>query len=74
VTITEARRVAGLTQVQLDELADLTRGTVADIERGKNQNPSHGTVTRIVRALQRKGLTGVTAEELFPVSEDARAS
>lgn len=68
MTLVEARRVTELTQAQLDELAGVSRGTVADIERGKNANPSHETVTLILRALQSRGLTGLTAEELFPVS------
>ncbi len=55
--------------MQVDDLANLTRGTVADIERGKNKNPSHETVTKIVRALQRRGLEGITAEQLFPVPD-----
>jgi transcriptional regulator with XRE-family HTH domain len=69
VDLSEARRIAGLSQLQLDDLAGLTRGTVADIERGKNKNPSHETVTRLVRALKQRGFNGLSAEELFPVPQ-----
>jgi len=69
MTIAEARRVAELTQTQLDDLAGLTRGTTADIERGKNKRPSHETVTRIVRAFRGKGLKGISADEMFPVPD-----
>jgi transcriptional regulator with XRE-family HTH domain len=67
MTLSEARRLTGLTQAQLDDAAGLTRGTVTDIERGKNANPSHVTVTKILRALHHRGLSGLTAEDLFPV-------
>ena len=38
------------------------------------RRPSHDTVTRIVRAFRRRGLSGITAEQLFPVDEEALAS
>lgn len=66
----DARRLTGLTQIQLDDRANLTRGTIADIERGKNKNPSHETVTRIIRALHAAGLAGVSAEDIFPVPQN----
>lgn len=65
--LVEARRLTSLTQAQLDDLAGVTRGTVADIERGKNKNPSHESVTKLTRALQQRGLAGLSVEELFPV-------
>lgn len=65
----DARRLVGLSQAQLDDLAGLRRGTTADIEQGRNNRPAHETVTRYVRAFRRKGLDGVTAEDLFPVPE-----
>lgn len=68
VTLNEARRLTSLSQSQLDDLAEVSRGTVADIERGKNKNPSHETVTKITRALQQRGLAGLAVEELFPVA------
>ena len=65
--LVEARRLTSLSQADLEELAGVTKGTVADIERGKNKNPSHESVTKLIRALQQHGLAGLTAEELFPV-------
>lgn len=65
----DARRLVGLSQAQLDDLAGVRRGTTADIEQGRNSRPAHETVTRYVRAFRRKGLEGLTAEELFPVPD-----
>ena len=73
VTLPEARRLTNLTAAQLEDLAGVSRGTVVDIERGKNTNPSHAIVTKLVRALQGRGLAGLTANELFPV-DDATGS
>jgi predicted transcriptional regulator len=67
VTLQKARTLVGISQIRLDDLAGLTRGTTADLERGKNQRPAHETVTKIIRALRGCGLSGLTAEDLFPV-------
>lgn len=69
MTLSEARRIAGLSRQALAEKAGTTSTTIYDIERGRNQRPSHETVVRIVRALQQHGLTGVEADELFPVPD-----
>lgn len=67
MTLPEARRLTGFSQDALEEAAGLNPGVVTDIERGKNKNPSHVIVTRIVRAFQKRGLVGLTADELFHV-------
>jgi transcriptional regulator with XRE-family HTH domain len=74
MTLREARDIAGLTRDRLAELSGTTATTIYDIETGRNARPSHETVVRIVRALQRTGLAGVTAEQLFPVQDEAAAS
>ncbi len=56
-----ARKAKGLTQTELDEKANLTRGTVSDIERGKNKKPAWETVCKIAAILERPPL------EIFPV-------
>lgn len=63
------REMAGLSLAQLDRAAGLATGTTHDLESGRTQNPSWQTVGRIVRALQRRGLKGVTAESIFPISD-----
>jgi transcriptional regulator with XRE-family HTH domain len=45
----EARRRAGLTQRQLAERAQTSQSVIARIERGR-QDPSYGTLQRLVRA------------------------
>lgn len=69
----EARRLTKLSQLQLDELAGIPKGTVADLEQGRNKRPAFETVVRIVRAIRRRGLSGIEAEELFPVPDDSTA-
>lgn len=69
ITLKDARELAGLAQVEVDRRAGLVKGTTHDIESGRVNKPSHETVTRIVRVLRDAGLTGVTAEQLFPVPD-----
>ena len=71
VTLRDARELAGLTRERLAELAHVNATTIYDIETGRNANPSHTNVVRIVRALQRAGLAGLTSEQLFPVLDEA---
>lgn len=72
MTLKEARELLGISQHALDRDAGLPKGTVWELEQGHNQNPSHDKVTRIVRALRRRGLAGADAESLFPVPESER--
>src|SRR5947208_3616649 len=75
MTLKQARELAGLSPAQLEKLAGVIRNTVYDLEAGRNRRPSHETVTRLVRALRRSGLTGVTAEQIFPIDDpDANPS
>lgn len=71
MTLKEARDIAGLTQQELANRSGLTQTTIYDLESGRNKKPSHETVVRVVRALQRSGLAGVTAEQLFPIAEES---
>lgn len=66
------RRLLGISQHQLDKEAGLPKGTVHDLESGRTVKPSHETVVRIVRAMRRLGLHGVTGEDVFPVPETPR--
>jgi DNA-binding XRE family transcriptional regulator len=59
-------RVAlGLSQIELDRRAKLPRGTVNDIESGRNQNPGLSVCLAITDALRRAGAKGVDVETLF---------
>lgn len=73
MALKEFREAAGLSQLKLDKLAGLDAGTVHKIEAGSNRNPTINVVAKIVSALRRQGLAGVTAEMLFPVADDAPA-
>ncbi|MBN2317934.1 MAG: helix-turn-helix transcriptional regulator [Acidobacteria bacterium] len=59
----EIRKQKGFRQTGLDEAAGLRRGTVNDIERGKNTNPSWFVVCCISSVLKMK------PEEVFPPEE-----
>lgn len=66
-----AREALGWAQTKLDAKAGLTPGTTQQIESGRIANPSWRVVDALTRALQRAGLKGVTAHDLFP--SDAHA-
>lgn len=67
MNLKEIRESKRLDQIELDALAGLTRGTVNDIERGKNANPSWTIVASLAKALE------VPPEQLFPVSDNTAA-
>lgn len=65
ITLREARRQKGWTQVQLAEAAGIDQTTVSTIERGAVRNPSWDVVRRMSKAL------GVRPEALlFGVDRD----
>jgi len=45
------RRAAGLTQQELADLAQVSLGTVRDLEQGRTHRPSRGSMTRLAGAL-----------------------
>lgn len=65
MTLQTVRQSLGLSQVELDRRAGLPRGTVGDIESGRNGNPSVAVCLQIAEALRRAGAKGVTVEGLF---------
>lgn len=69
MTLSQARGLAGISQLELDRLAGLRSGTTNQIEAGRNKRPAYETVVRIVRGLRKAGLAGVTAEQIFAVPE-----
>jgi transcriptional regulator with XRE-family HTH domain len=69
-TLKDARERAELSQRELERRAGLTKGVVNQIEGGRNKRPAHEVVVKLVRALRRSGLVGITAEEVFPVQDD----
>jgi transcriptional regulator with XRE-family HTH domain len=73
MTLGDARKLLGWTQTRLAREAGESISTISDLENGRNKKPSYVVVTHIVRALQRGGLQGVAADDIFPVTE-AKAS
>jgi DNA-binding XRE family transcriptional regulator len=69
MNLKEARAAIKLTQTELAEAAGVSQTTIYDIEVGRNASPSHETVVRLVRALQARGLVGLSVDQLFPVSD-----
>lgn len=69
LTLLEARQLLGWTQARLADEAGIKTTAVSDIETGKTKNPGYTSVMRIVSALQRGGLAGLTAEDVFAVPE-----
>lgn len=68
------RKALGLSQIELDRRANLPRGTVNDIERGRNSDPSLTVCVALADALRRAGAKGVEVEQLFSVGTEREAS
>lgn len=73
MTLEQARGLVKLNQTQLARAAGVTKFVISDIETGatRPENVAHGTIVKIVRALQRAGLPGLTSEDIFPVEVGA---
>lgn len=69
MNLKKARGLVGVSQGRLAEIAGLDAGAISDIECGRNKRPAHDVVVKIVRALQRAGLAGITADDIFPVPD-----
>ena len=59
--------MVGWTQTELAEEAGTAISTISDLERGGNKNPGYALVMRIVAALRRGGLRGLSPEDVFPI-------
>lgn len=71
LTLLDARGLLNWSQARLAEEAGLKTTAISDIETGRTKNPGYTSVMRIVAALQRGGLAGLVAEDIFPVPDDA---
>lgn len=69
LTLREARELTGLSQRAFARFAGVKFSAVADVEGGRIAKPSHDFVTRVMRALHRRGLEGIAVEQVFPVPE-----
>jgi len=67
VTLTQARELVGWTQTRLAREASAAVSSINELEHGHNTNPGYQLAMRIVQALQRGGLAGVSVEAIFPV-------
>lgn len=74
MTLKQAREAVGWTQVKLAEASGVVQQQVSRYENGTIANPSLREARKILRALQRKGLKGLTYESLFPSIVEDRAS
>lgn len=73
MTLTDARKALGWTQLKLDRKAKLVEGTTQQIESGRIQNPSWAIVSAITEAFRVAGLVGLTAHDLFPTDTHVEA-
>lgn len=65
MTLKGVREALGLSQLELDRRANLAKGTIQDLESGRNQNPTIGVCVAVADALRRAGAKGVDVETLF---------
>lgn len=71
MTLKGVREALGISQAELERRAKLPRGTVQDIESGRNQNPTITVCVALADALRRAGAKGVEVESLFTVGRGA---
>lgn len=69
LTLLEARNLLGWTQARLADEAGLRTTAISDIETERTKNPGYLSVMKIVAALQRGGLQGLKADDIFPVTD-----
>lgn len=75
LSLREARELLEWTPGRLADESGIKLSAVYDIESGKNKNPGYLTVSALVKALKRGGLSGVQADDIFGADEAAsRAS
>ena len=69
LTLVQARKLLGLTQQQLADLAGEKRSAIDDLETGRNKRPAYVLVMSLFAALQKAGLKGITVEDIFPLPD-----
>jgi transcriptional regulator with XRE-family HTH domain len=67
MTLKDARRLLGWSQTHLARRSGLSQQMISYLETGQIKRVAWVDVARLVVALQRAGLKGITADELFPV-------
>lgn len=73
LSLNDARGLLEWSQSRLAEEAGLKPTAISDIETGRTKNPGYTSVMLIVAALQRGGLRGLVAEDIFPVPTNDHA-
>jgi len=71
MTLKNVRETLGMTQTGLERSAKVPKGTVHDIESGRNGNPSLDICLKLTGALRKAGAKGVDIETLFSESRVA---
>lgn len=68
-SLVDLRDLLGWTQARLSTESGVKVTAISDIENGRTANPGYVTVMRLVNALQRAGLSGLKADQVFAVPE-----
>lgn len=71
MTLKDAREAIGWTQQKLEAESGVMQQQISRLERGDIGRVSLVDVQRILRALHRAGLKGLTADDLFPAPAEA---
>lgn len=74
MSLEDARKLLGWSQVRLAKEAGERTSAVFDLESGRNKRPAYILVMNIFRALQRGGLKGVSVEDIFPLPDPPTAT
>lgn len=74
MTLKDAREALGWTQQKLAAESGVVQQRISQLERHEISRVSWSDVRKLLRAFHRAGLTGLTAETLFPDEMEERAS
>lgn len=74
MTLKDARLSLGWTQERLAAASGVVQQRISQLEKGQIRRISLEDTRKIMRALHRAGLKGLTDRELFPSPQEAKAS
>jgi transcriptional regulator with XRE-family HTH domain len=74
MNLKDIRTLLVITPTELEREARVSRGTVQDIETGRNANPTVKVITKLLKALRgRYGLPGAQMEHICRSDAERRA-
>lgn len=75
LSLKKTRDLISASQKALADAAGVDSQVIARIEQGRSERPAYELVVRVVRGLQKLGLSGITPDQIaeFQVPDDTQA-